>query len=116
LPHDGLLLGYTGSDSRTRVGQRTMDAHAQAEQQGRRHITLRNAHWGVAIAARTAHAEAIAQALRTTRAPSDDAVGYWAKNKPLHIYATHPNLVDHDDQDSVLGHGKRAPRKALWFR
>lgn len=116
LPHDGLLLGYTGSDSRTSIGRRTTDAHIRAEQLGRTHITLRSAHWGVTIAARTTHAPAIAQALRSSRAPSDDTIGYWAQRHPLHIYATHPNLADHEDGDSVLGHGKRGPRRALWFR
>lgn len=116
LPKEGLLLAYTGRDSRTRIGQRTRDAHAAADLQGRAYITLRNVHWGVALAAPTHHARAMAQALRTSRAPSDDTIGAWANKQRIPIYATHPNLVDHEDGDSVLGHGKRGPRRALWFR
>lgn len=116
LPTDGVLLAYTGSDSRTRVCQRVSDAHMLAEARGAKVFALRNVSWGVAIAARTHHAGKFAQALRTSRAPSDDTIGYYANTHRLPVYATHPNLVDHEDGDSVLGHGKRGPRRALWFR
>ena len=116
LPTDGVLLAYTGSDSRTRVCQRANDAHILAEARGAKVFALRNVSWGVAIAAQTHHAGRFAQALRTSRAPSDDTIGHYANTHHLPVYATHPDLVDHEDEDSVLGHGKRGPRRALWFR
>jgi len=117
LPEPGVLLLYTGSDRRTHIVQRTREAHAQAEAQGRSWIRLRHAHWGVGIAAPTEHAAGIAKALCETKAPSDDALGYWARTVAhLPIYATHPNLLDHADGDSVIPqHGYKGERKALWF-
>lgn len=117
LPEPGVLLLYTGSDRRTHIVRRTREAHAQAQAQGRSWIRLRHAHWGVGIAAPTEHAAAIATALRETKAPSDDALGYWARTVAhLPIYATHPNLVDHADGASVIpNHGNKGERKALWL-
>ena len=116
LPTDGVLLAYTGSDSRAKVCQRVSDAHILAEARGAKVFALRNVSWGVAIAARTHHAGEFAQALRTSQVPSDDTIGYYANTHRIPIYATHPDLVDHEDGGSVLGNGGIGPRRALWFR
>lgn len=128
LPCDGMLVGYTGRDSRAAVSKRVHDGHTLAERRGLGFFAIRGVYWGVAVGARTQRAAAIAQHLRISpthvrnhrglmvRVGSDEMVSLWAASKRLPVFACHPDLVDHADDGSVLGNGKLGPRRALWFR
>lgn len=110
----GLISLYVGTDSRDDVAQRLRAAYREAERTGTAWLRLRALYWGVAVAAPTDCASGIAARLRRfPRLMSDTTVSRWARRTQTPIHATFPSMVDHDDGDSVLGHGRRGPRKAI---
>src|SRR5690606_35380392 len=109
-----LISLYVGTDSREDVALRLRAAYHEADRTGTAWLHLRALYWGVAVAAPTDCASGIAKRLRRfSGLMSDTTVSRWARRTQTPIYATFPSMVDHADDGSVLGHGKRGARRAI---
>ena len=116
LPHApyGLISLYVGTDLRQDVALEVQAANYRASRSGAAWINLNGLYWGVAILGPRECAPGIAKRLRRyEHVMSDTTVSRWARRNQVRTYGTYPSLVDHEDESSVMGHGKRGPRKAL---
>jgi hypothetical protein len=86
----------------------------KADVEGASWIVGPRAMWGVALALPVANVpEMLAYAQTQHGLPDDMRVGRWARRKRFEAWFPWPSLVDHPDDESLVGHG--AGRHALRF-
>lgn len=110
-PSPGIISLYAGTDKRA-ITRRLGTATQKAIRTGRAWVTTHRVAHGVALAAPTAWAHEIADALTDPRAAYDDTLNQWAKDRLISTHYTAGSLINHHPGPSLLGHDHRGNRQA----
>ncbi|MGP3708500.1 hypothetical protein [Gordonia paraffinivorans] len=108
---------YLGTNYPTRYATTTTQAITQADQTGAHWITQPTLNHAVAVAIQQHHVTPMLNHTEHTNKPIDEAITQWMRTNNIRCSYTHPSLVDHRDNDTVIdGRTPRLlPRKAHRF-
>lgn len=87
----------------------------EAEDKGYEFIEGNRLWHVVAFSVPRRYAIGVLKAMRSSRESTDWAIGEWCTATKTKVLYEYPSLVDHRDDDSILGNGSGAPRKAWRF-
>lgn len=106
-----LYLGtgrWAGNASSASIGARTQLADIQSDTWIRANFL----HHAVAVAIHNEHARPLLQHLRLMKAPTDQAIGRYAKHRNLTVAYTWPSHVNHADGPRLAGPDTTVERRA----